>query len=495
MAIISITCSKCGALVDYDHDRGRGKCPFCGTQYENMQSIQNTIINNTTQVVRTNILDNSYESLLGDCEQLINLKQYRLVEEKIKNLLACYSEDSRSWLLYIKFELSQFDSKYEYKAEDVSVNINTSRIIAQLKAGKPSRKYYSGLLAEKEIRYGKRFNNYDDDYCSDAINNPNKESRKILDDCIVMSIHSLLGCGDKESIGDFIIAKEDCGNGLAGYSYCYFGNNSTIVLPNFYNDCRIKLNRDYNFSQIQNFRVIVPKETECIESEAFKYCAGVQKIEIPSKKISIKTKAFENCITLESIRISSQIESIQKEAFVACPNLRKLVIAAEELDVHTSETINNLIIKTKYYGSGNILAIQLEKINRLQERIFFNNPRITHVTTKNANFLHISKRDFAIVISCDDIDLGYQAFCGCSLLKTINLDAKKINISDECFSGCIKLMSCKITTNELKIGEAAFSRSASKGIISLYGNKRNYNLNRFWKKGTKAKIKFFELQL
>lgn len=93
-----------------------------------------------------------------------------------------------------------------------------------------------------------------------------------------------------------------------------------------------------------------------------------------------------------------------------------------------------------------ILAIQLEKINRLQERIFFNNPRITHITTKNANFLHISKRDFAIVISCDDIDLGYQAFCGCSLLKTINLDAKKINISDECFSGCIKLMSCKITT-------------------------------------------------
>ena len=56
-------------------------------------------------------------------------------------------------------------------------------------------------------------------------------------------------------------------------------------------------------------------------------------------------------------------------------------------------------------------------------------------------------------------------------------------------------MSCKITTNELKIGEAAFSRSASKGIISLYGNKRNYNLNMFLKKGTKAKIKFFELQL
>ena len=78
-----------------------------------MQSIQNTIINNTTQVVRTNILDNSYESLLGDCEQLINLKQYRLVEEKIKNLLACYPEDSRSWLLYIKFELfanSEFQS-------------------------------------------------------------------------------------------------------------------------------------------------------------------------------------------------------------------------------------------------------------------------------------------------------------------------------------------------------------------------------------------------
>lgn len=88
---------------------------------------------------------------------------------------------------------------------------------------------------------------------------------------------------------------------------------------------------------------------------------------------------------------------------------------------------------SKYYGSGNILAIQLEKINRLQERIFFNNPRITHVTTKNANFLHISKRDFAIVISCDDIDLGYQAFCGCSLLKTINLDAKKLTFQMNAF--------------------------------------------------------------
>lgn len=494
MAIISITCSKCGASVDYDYDRGRGKCSFCGTQYENVQNIQNTIINNTTQILRTNILDNSYDSLLGDCEQLINLKQYRLVEEKIKNLLACYPEISHSWLLYIKFELSQFDSKYEYKAEDVSVDVNTSRIIAQLKAGKPSRKYYSGLLAEKEIRYGKRFNNYDGDCCANVINNPNKESRQILDDGIVMSVHSLLECGDKESIGDFIIVKEDCGNGLAGYSYCYFGSNSTIVLPNFYNDCRIKLNRVYNFSQIQNLRVVVPKETECIETEAFKYCTGVQKIEIPSKRISIKTKAFENCISLESIRISSQIESIQKEALVACPNLRKLVIATEELDVFTSETLNNLIIKTKYYGSGNILAIQLEKINRLQERIFFNNPRITHVITKNDSSLHISKSDFAIVISHDDIDLGYQAFCGCSSLKTINLNAKKINISDECFSGCIKLMSCKITTKELKIGEAAFSRSANKGTIVIYGNKRNFNLNRSWRKGTKAKIKFIELQ-
>ena len=128
-----------------------------------------------------------------------------------------------------------------------------------------------------------------------------------------------------------------------------------------------------------------------------------------------------------------------------------------------------------------ILAIQLEKINRLQERIFFNNPRITHITTKNANFLHISKRDFAIVISCDDIDLGYQAFCGCSLLKTINLDAKKINISDECFSGCIKLMSCKITTQinqSITFVQSLFRFSYRKRFFIVYAeNGKGFELS------------------
>ncbi len=32
-----------------------------------------------------------------------------------------------------------------------------------------------------------------------------------------------------------------------------------------------------------------------------------------------------------------------------------------------------------------------------------------------------------------DIDLGYQAFCGCSLLKTINLDAKKLTFQMNAF--------------------------------------------------------------
>lgn len=497
MSIVSITCSKCGAEVDYDDRKGTGKCSFCGTQYKNIQDVHNTIINHTTHVVRSSSsVGTNYDQIIENMEFLLSLGQFTFVEKILEKLLQEQAQDYRVWIAFIKFELCQFDKRYEDKTKVYTQSdLDTARIVTNLRANRKKTMPYHPFqdrisVIEQEHR------NFQDTSeligrakeLTKSLANPDKRDFTILDDNISQALIGILAFAKREQIGDFIICKEELTNSLVGYSYCYFGDSDIIVLPNFFNEKRIKLNRVYVASTVKNYKIVLPEEVEKIESRAFSCCEEVREIVVRSSKINICSNAFDGCIKLESIRIASEIELIQENAFFGCDNMHRLVYDLDKIDVFSAKQLNNIINNPNFYGSSHILVFQFEKLKKVSQEMFFNNRRITHLISKISDNIRISKKDCVIIFGSEVREFEEKAFANCDKLKVINIDTADINIGSECFANCKNLANCEIKSTNLIIGECAFKGIDKKSLITITTSKNTSSLNRNWKRGSKAKI-------
>lgn len=499
MAIVPITCSKCGAAVDYDDRKGNGKCHFCGTQYKNVQDVHNTIINHTTHVVRTaSSVGTDYDQIIANMESLLSLGRFSFVEKILEKLLQEQAQDYRVWVGFIKFELCQFDKRYEDKTKVYTQSdLNTTRIVTHLRANRKKPTFYHLFtdrisIIEHEHR---SFQNTSEligraNELTNNLANPERRDFTILDDNINQALGGILTFAKREQIGDFIICKEELGHSLVGYSYCYFGDSDRIVLPNYFNDGKIKLNRVYIASPIKNYKIVLPKEVEIIESGAFSCCEEVREIVIPSTRISIYSNAFNGCMKLESIRISSKIESIQENAFFGCDNMHRLVydIDVDEVDVFSAEILNNIIDNPNFYGSEHILVFQFEWLKKIPRRMFFNNHRITHLISKNNSNIRVSRKDCFIILGDGVRELEEQTFASCEKLKVININVVDIVIGSECFSNCKHLTDCEIKSSNLTLGKYVFKGTDKKCSITVTTSKNRASLSREWKSGSKAKF-------
>lgn len=497
MAIVSITCSKCGAEVDYDDYKGTGKCNFCGTQYKNIQDVHNTIINHTTHVVRTNSsVGTDYDQIIENMESLLSLGKFSFAEKMLEKLLQEQAQDYRVWIAFIKFELCQFDKRYEDKTKVYTQSdLNAAMILNNLRKNRNRTTFnrlFSNRIAEIEYEH-KNFQNTSEligqaKELTKSLADPNKRDITILDDNISQALTCILSFAKQEQIGDFIICKEELNDSLVGYSYCYFGDNDIIVLPNFFNDSKIKLNRVYIASSVNNYKIVLPQEVEIIESWAFSCCEEVKEIIVPSTKINIHSNAFNGCMKLESIRISSKVESIQENAFLGCDNMHRLVYNSDEIDIFSAKLFNNIIDDSNFYGSKHILVFQFESLKKIPQRMFFNNHRITHLVSKNNDNICASKKDCFIILSSEVQEFEEQAFANCEKLKVININSANINIGSECFANCKNLVSCEIKSTNPTISKYVFKGTDKKCSITITTAKNKTSLNRNIKRGSKAKF-------
>lgn len=461
MSLMALKCTMCGANINSSTLR----CEHCGTPY---------IISNDTAS-----LSAESEGLISDFNDLVVARNFVLAERIMQNLLSRFPQDHRVLSSSLRYELCQFDRKYEDKSIALTdLELEQYEFPENEATPRATAKGNEFMPVKNEHRYKR--------------SNPNKKDFSALDEFITSIVSSPSFYQNKGNIGDFIIAIEKKPDGINGISYCYLGNDRIVRLPIISDDTRLKLNRVYIAGDERDITLIIPAGVELIETGAVSQCKRVKEIVIESKQISIHSNAFAGCQQLECIKIESKLQSLSQYAFSGCSSLHRIVYSylAEGIDLRTIQMLNEIIEDTEYYGTSNILVLQICSAKTIPMNFFNSNRRITHIFTNTLVSINISQNKFALVIDKGVESLGERAFENCTSLQYVDIQNFQLSIGKHCFSGCKSLKEVKIKTSALEIEMYAFSGTKSDCEISLITPKNNTKLKKGWKLGARARVNF-----
>lgn len=248
------------------------------------------------------------------------------------------------------------------------------------------------------------------------------------------------------------------------YSFSYNGNDSTVVVPDNYNELPV---------------------TQLSDS-AFEWCAELKKVQLPNSIERIGNSAFKSCQQLTSVNTPENLSTIGEEAFAGCSSL-------------TSFYIPNSITRIEYYtfsDCGLKSIILPDALTYIGESAF----------TGCFNFTTLK-------IPASVTEIGEYAFSACRALSEIKIEnnTKLTTISDGVFStgASLKkiivgegveiiefdgfgshpvLTSVTLPSTLKKIGEKAFYNSGNTLNISYNGTSEEWNGIEFGKHWTGSAV-------
>lgn len=162
-----------------------------------------------------------------------------------------------------------------------------------------------------------------------------------------------------------------------------------------------------------------------VNSQAFKNCTNLRKINISNNLISIYDESFDGCYRLEKVTFSytPNLMSIDKGAFSYCSNL------------------------TGFYNDNDNSICVLDDLYYIGEEAFLGCLKLTDFCCPNVK------------------EIGQKAFKGCESLKSFLFSDNITAIKNGTFEGCSSLRQVYLSDSITSIGERAF---ADTSIYKLY---------------------------
>lgn len=157
-------------------------------------------------------------------------------------------------------------------------------------------------------------------------------------------------------------------------------------------------------------------------SDAFRNCASLMSVTIPSSVISIESSAFSGCGSLTSITIPDNMIIIGDSAFEDCTSLMNITIPYS-----VGYIGNNAFSGCKFLTS---ISIPGNDVTYIGVSAFRDCTSLTNITIPNSVTW-----------------IRENTFCGCSSLTSITIPSSVTSIGIEAFSGCISLESITVAEN------------------------------------------------
>ena len=253
--------------------------------------------------------------------------------------------------------------------------------------------------------------------------------------------------------------------------------------------------------------IIFPNTLQSIGTHSFYSCYNIKKINFPQGLKKINYNAFEGCTNLEVLTWSKELNEIYSGAFKRCSNLKILPdmskmnfigqSAFEDCTLMGIQDDNDIISALKksvitkigdgafknclnLIGdyTGEIFNISSVKINTIGSP--FVGTKVNLVRTLNLiGKTSIAPNEYAGVTKFVDnqgkevtqinipdtvINIGANAFSGCSSITSIDITDAVTNIGESCFSNCTNLTQIKLSEN---IKYTTLSNNLLTGCISL----------------------------
>ncbi len=182
----------------------------------------------------------------------------------------------------------------------------------------------------------------------------------------------------------------------------------------------VKLIRDTAFCLCESLESIdIPDSVTLIDEWAFASCTSLKSVTIPDSVTEIGSWAFSDCTSLVSVIIGGGVESIGYAAFANCTSLE-------------SVTIPNSLTSIGYRAFEYCTSLQYNSYDNAQ---YLGNASNLYVALISA-----SSTDIVSCIVNDNTKLIYwDAFSGCTSLKSVTIPDSVTWIAGPAFSGCTSL--------------------------------------------------------
>ena len=265
-----------------------------------------------------------------------------------------------------------------------------------------------------------------------------------------------------------------------------FSNNVEKIGYGAFSDCKGLTN------------IVIPEIIKEMGGSVFSGCTGLKSVTIKAKKVgdgqfngctsltgvkmegveNIGIDAFRNCASLTEITIPSTVEKVGAWAFNGCNELQSVVI--EDGVVEIGDSVFNDLTKLKNvkFGAG------LKKIGDFA----FSNTALTHINLVSAEemgqYVFSDCKDLKEVIFHTDVKrigrnclfgsdnlekvtlepgvevVGKNAFSGLEKVKEIDIPSTMVVMEDEAFSGCTGLEKVQLPSSLKYVGGDTFDYTA-----------------------------------
>ena len=215
------------------------------------------------------------------------------------------------------------------------------------------------------------------------------------------------------------------------------------------------------FSTAYARKIVLGENVKVIESEGFAG-SGVHIVEMPYVT-TIESEAFRNCGSLEKVEFGNELKTIDYNAFENCESLGgELTIPESVTKIGDYAFCNTRIEKVTFLCTDITYGVSIFSRNdSLKEMYIYGGTLPSRQTSAPWSTESLEK----VYIGSNVKSLGYHAFSRCAKLQDVTIEPGQYDtIGFATFSGCTSLKHIVIPDNIKKIEDSAFSETGLEEI-------------------------------